>query len=361
MVMKLMSRLFVSPFVWLLAVLSLEVAAMSGGGATSPGDAEFLPAKMIACSASQIYSDNKAEHSSHYCSVAGRYVVKAHWNEDVDVVSDGIVENAKTLISLTEYANARSAMSDKGYRLPTLKELTQLVKFSGAKKFDDVIDNWFRNRNAAQDGGSRPYYTGYIPSSSFKDLGSGYNIYALDIQSMVIQLLDPVEALGAGKPFYVLGVQDYFQIINRSSGKCIEINTAARAEGEDARDLLARSCNAISVAQRWRFDNSSSGSGSGSCRDAINIVSQFRGDNDSRFCMDNGNDDETKAQAYLCQDSLNLKWDVCPHGDGDVKIKTERIKNDEDQYFLIQTTDGLSDYTTIAPSDSEAQRWVIQY
>lgn len=353
--MKLMSRLFV----WLLFVFSLEVTAMSGGGATSPGDAEFLPANMIACSASQIYSDNKAEHSSHYCSVAGRYVVKAHWNEDVDVVSDGVVENAKTLISLTEYANARSSMSDKGYRLPTLKELTQLVKFSGVKKFDDVIDNWFRNRNEALDDGSRPYYTGYIPSSSFKDLGSGYNIYALDIQSMAIQLLDPIEALGADKPFYILGVQDYFQIINRSTGKCIEINTVAGAEDENVRDLLARSCNAVSVAQRWRFDNSSSSSGG--CRDAINIVSQYRGDNDSRFCMDNGNDDEIKAQAFLCQDSPNLKWDVCPHGNGEVEIKTERVKNDEDQYFLIQTADGSSDYTTIAPSDSEAQRWVIQY
>lgn len=303
---------------------------------------------------------DKAEKSSNYCSFDGRYVAKAQWQRDENIDGGGGVEYGKELITYASYSEARDSMSSKGYRLPTINELARLISFQTHSAVDTqlaifdkypIIDQWFK-----EDGVNiSSYYDGYIISSTYNK--SDHDVFAVDIKSKQLVAIDPLATYPATKALYVLGVSDYFQIINKEEpSKCLQFV-------DNDQSLILTSCNDAEIKQRWFYDESN-----------FHIRNQYRASgmdaSKKGYCIDHGGaDNHTIAYAYNCDNAgeANIQYDIVVDG---VAGNTLALG----KYVKLKANDGLgtpyltNDSGSMVSADSidnptleGAQLWMLQY
>lgn len=262
-------------FVAILAMtFSSSVSAMgSPDDAVENAGVPFDGNIMVFCNEDQGYSLIKGTESSHYCSYNGRYLTKAHWDGD----------STKVLTTGSNYSTVRDAMFVQNYRLPTLKELLEFINFdvfhSNGKSTDPFIEltvagNWFQNASYSPSNDITNYVDGYLISSTYKQDST---FMAVNIRSREIVALDILGTFTDS--LYVLGVRDYFQILESSSNLCLgfdldiyngtagayetpgyEFHTSAPGNENEATRTRGQMVRAVSCAvddpsQRWYINN----------------------------------------------------------------------------------------------------------
>jgi hypothetical protein len=214
---KMQMRKTTFGFVVIMAVTySNSVFAMgSPDDAVENAGVPFNGDVMVFCNEEQNYSLIKGTESSHYCSYNGRYLTKANWDDN----------STKALDTGSNYSIVRDSMFDQNYRLPTLKELLNFINFdvyhSNGKSTDPLVEfpvvgNWFQNASYSPSNDITNYVDGYLISSTYKEDNT---FMAVDIRSREIVALDILGTFTDS--LYVLGVRDYFQVLESSSNLCL--------------------------------------------------------------------------------------------------------------------------------------------
>lgn len=329
--------------------LSSSAIAISDKPEPLPESASLDITIMVPCNTVQTltvghFGGNKAARSSDYCTFDGRYVTKAHWNSDKNIVG---VESGKILQAQTDYNVGRDIMSSKGYRLPTIKELLRLVNFDVTRTapadqlFSDyeIVNNWFKTSPTA-------FLDGYIVSSTFDK--SSMNVYGIDIASRHVVKLDPLatytnpavtpavitENTGtapADRPLLILGVSDYFQMINASSNKCLGVTPPNPAVYSRV-SIKLENCDSGSIYQRWKFNGG-------------RLYAQSR--DAAEYCvkMSDGTLDTPDTNCT----SISNHPDINQEGN---------IEHDSDKYLKINVPGTGSSLSEI---EDEGTQWFLQY
>lgn len=351
-------------FILTLVLVSISKSALALSGPaddTTPGNLDINI--MFECSylrTSSSNASNKARKSNNYCSYDGRYMAKAQWQSDVNYINEDGEQYGKQVIPYASYSEARDSMSSKGYRLPTINELARLISFQTHSAVDTqlaifdkypIIDQWFK-----EDGVNiSSYYDGYIISSTYNK--SDHDVFAVDIKSKQLVAIDPLATYPATKALYVLGVSDYFQIINKEEpSKCLQFV-------DNDQSLILTSCNDAEIKQRWFYDESN-----------FHIRNQYRASgmdaSKKGYCIDHGGaDNHTIAYAYNCDNAgeANIQYDIVVDG---VAGNTLALG----KYVKLKANDGLgtpyltNDSGSMVRADSidnptleGAQLWMLQY
>ena len=268
---------------------------------------------------------NKAAKSSNYCAFDGRYVTKPHWNFDENTQT----ESGRVLQGQTDYKVGRDILSGKGYRLPTLNELLRLVNFNvnraapADQLFSDyeVVNNWFKTSPT-------DFLDGYIVSSTFDK--SSMNVYGIDIASRHIVKLNPLAAY-TGKPLLILGVSDYFQMVNLSENKCLGV-TPPDPDVYSRVSIKFEDCDSGSIYQRWKFNDD-------------RLYAQAR--DTAEYCvnMSDGTLDTPSADCTFISDPPDFNQEGT-------------IKNNSDQYLKMNLPGPGS---SLSDNENEGTQWFLQY
>jgi hypothetical protein len=315
-------------FIFILCAWLLSSLAYSLSNKPDPNDGPPLDITiMLPCNTMQPlgtdFGLDKAAKSSNYCAFDGRYVTKPHWNFDKNTQT----ESGKVLQGQTDYKVGRDILSGKGYRLPTLNELLRLVNFNvnraapADQLFSDyeVVNNWFKTSPT-------DFLDGYIVSSTFDK--SSMNVYGIDIASRHIVKLNPLAAY-TGKPLLILGVSDYFQMVNLSENKCLGV-TPQNPDVYSRVSIKLEDCDSGSIYQRWKFNDD-------------RLYAQAR--DTAEYCvnMSDGTLDTPSENCTFISDSPDFNQEGT-------------IKNNSDQYLKMNLPGPGSSL-----SDNEGTQWFLQY
>lgn len=216
---------------------------------------------------------------SNYCYTTGNYLWKPVWDNNSDkvptVFNDLPAAISNPLAAIVHPpVPVEIPVAAADYRLPTIKELSYFIGYSDTS----VLGRWFEDAL----GGAGT--ANYILSSSY---GLGGTLLAFQISTHDIVSLELPLVVDA----YVLAVSEYSRVINRGSGRCLT-RVGATA--------ITLECNPLNIMQYWKHYP-----GSGDIYSIANggLV----------YCLDGGNNDETKANIYDCASAFgnsNFKWNV---------------------------------------------------
>lgn len=328
--------------------LSSSAIAISDTPETLPEPASLDITIMVPCNTEQTLTAGqfgipKAANSSNYCVFDGRYVTKAHWNSDTNP-GDG---NGKILQAQSDYKVGRDIMHGEGYRLPTIKELLRLVNFDVTRAapadqlFSDyeIVNNWFKTSPTA-------FLDGYIVSSTFDKVSK--NVYGIDIASRHVVKLDPLATYTnpattpvlitdntatapTDRPLLILGVSDYFQMINASSNKCLGV-TPPDPDVYSRVSIKLEDCDSGSIYQRWKFNGD-------------RLYAQSR--DAAEYCV-KMSDGTLDAPNTNCT-SISNHPDINQEGN---------IEHDSDKYLKINVPGTGSSLSEI---EDEGTQWFLQY
>lgn len=344
-----------------LLILFFTIGKVMAMGSSSDiddaGDIDIVI--MVVCNTEQeVSTANKAANSSNYCSFDGRYVAKPDWGQDSG--SDG-----KNLIPYNTYKLALNDTKRTNYRLPTINELLRLVNFDNAEgeifKNYPVVNTWLKDSEGA-------FINGYLLSNTF-DPVTKY-VYGLDVRSRNVVQLDPAasyeseesspstdrsESTGNisptpfNRPLYVLGVSDYFQIINKGNNKCVEFSGHNVA-------LALKECKVSEIKQRWQFDAENQ------------FINQYRNTESEGvvelYCMGNGDFSDTRINAFKCNESsndTNFEYEVSidvTTSTGLIAGVAVKLKASDESLYLTKNENNLK---TQPSSESDDQLWILQY
>lgn len=352
----------------MLSLLATEAMAMSGGGSGSAD--QFSDADLtVSCAEIHYYNSDKINGSSNDCSL-GRYMVTAYKNANHDMeasqsysaVRDGFASST-TFISGSNQSGQIALKISHSYRLPTLKEVSQVAAFSGTVQLfnnTSVINNWLRT------GDGSGYVNGFLVTSTFDPSGQ---VYALDTTTKSTVLIDPEAVFDnsgtATRPLYALGVSDFFQIVNPATGKCLQVSTAAigGTSGGSRQEVTPVICNDHTVAQRWQLSGPVNG-------DEYYLVSQYRDANGYTPCGDSGGSYEANRYFYSfgCVVSENLRWTYNANGTLETAgTKSSTNASTGDLGVLYATMSADTNRVEISPlinaggDPDPRQVWVFQY
>lgn len=120
--------------------------------------------------------------------------------------------------------------------------------------------------------------------------------------------LDQVGAVYTRVLSYMPGSARYFQIVNQSSGLCMDINNASMAPGTD---VIQWSCNGTNW-QKWSYD-----AGTGLIRSL----------HDPRYCLDNSGsyDNGANIVIWTCTGSSNQRFTV-DEATGTIAVRTDPVQ-----------------------------------
>lgn len=133
---------------------------------------------------------------------------------------------------------------------------------------------------------------------------------------------------------YTPGTAKYFQIVNQSSGLCMDINGGVMADGTD---VIQWTCSGAN-GQKWSYD-----SGTGLIRSL----------QDPRFCLDNGGyyDDGADIQIWTCNGNANQRFTL------DEATGTISVRTNSAQVVDADGTTAGNDIITYSDSGGANQRW----
>jgi hypothetical protein len=335
-------------FIFILCAWLLSSLAYSLSNKPDPNDGPPLDITiMLPCNTMQPleteFGLNKAAKSSNYCAFDGRYVTKPHWNSDVNPISG----SGKILQGQTDYKVGRDILNGKGYRLPTLNELLRLVNFNvnraapADQLFSDyeVVNNWFKTSPT-------DFLDGYIVSSTFDK--SSKNVYGIDIASRHIVKLNPsaiytnpaatpllitdnTATAPTDRPLLILGVSDYFQMVNLSENKCLGV-TPPDPDVYSRVSIKLEGCDNGSIYQRWKFNDG-------------RLYAQARDTDEYCVNMSDGTLDTPSADCTFISDHPDFNQEGT-------------IKNNSDQYLKINISGSGS---SLSDNENEGTQWFLQY
>jgi hypothetical protein len=183
----------------------------------------------------------------------------------------------------------------------------------------EVVNNWFKTSPT-------DFLDGYIVSSTFDK--SSMNVYGIDIASRHIVKLNPLAAY-TGKPLLILGVSDYFQMVNLSENKCLGV-TPQNPDVYSRVSIKLEDCDSGSIYQRWKFNDD-------------RLYAQAR--DTAEYCvnMSDGTLDTPSENCTFISDSPDFNQEGT-------------IKNNSDQYLKMNLPGPGSSL-----SDNEGTQWFLQY